>query len=173
MPEPCPSPPAPEDRTPSAAAVAGVYAGFAGLWILGSDTLLAALVSDPAWLTRLSLVKGWAFVGVTAALLYVLLRRRRLQVQAGTSPPTRSQRWQVAVLAAGHPHRRATEWRPRPAAWGARFRARRFVARGWGPRARTSARRLRVEGGRPAGRRATARAGAAPPWPAGWPRPAR
>ncbi|EHR69659.1 signal transduction histidine kinase [Burkholderiales bacterium JOSHI_001] len=59
----------------SPGAVVGVYAAFAGLWILGSDWLLGQLVSDPQWLTRLSLIKGWAFVAVTSLLLYGLMKR--------------------------------------------------------------------------------------------------
>jgi PAS domain S-box-containing protein len=51
------------------------YAMFAGLWILGSDWLLGLLVRDPALLTHISTLKGWAFVAVTSALLYLLMRR--------------------------------------------------------------------------------------------------
>ena len=51
------------------------YAVFAALWILGSDGLLGLLVSDPQLMARISLVKGWAFVGVTSVLLYGLMRR--------------------------------------------------------------------------------------------------
>ena len=52
-----------------------LYAFFAALWILLSDRLLIALVSDPAVIGRLSTYKGWFFVLVTASLLYVTLRR--------------------------------------------------------------------------------------------------
>ncbi|MFP5381103.1 MAG: sensor histidine kinase [Gammaproteobacteria bacterium] len=55
------------------------YAFFAGLWILLSDTVLEAVVSDAATFARLSIYKGWAFVLVTALLLAVLLRRELLQ----------------------------------------------------------------------------------------------
>ncbi len=51
------------------------YAVFACLWILGSDWLLAALVSESELLSQLSTVKGWAFVGATCMLLYVWMRR--------------------------------------------------------------------------------------------------
>ena len=50
------------------------YALFATLWIWGSDQLLAALVTDPAALVRISVYKGIAFVLVTAALLWALTR---------------------------------------------------------------------------------------------------
>ena len=50
------------------------YVLFASLWIILSDSLLAALVTDPALITQLSIFKGLAFVLVTGTLLYVLLR---------------------------------------------------------------------------------------------------
>ncbi len=53
--------------------VALIYALFASLWIFGSDWLLGTLVSDPQWLVRIGAFKGWAFVGVTAVLLYLLV----------------------------------------------------------------------------------------------------
>ena len=55
--------------------IAAVYALIGGLWILFSDTLLAALVADKAVITRISIYKGWSFVMVTAGLLYWLVRR--------------------------------------------------------------------------------------------------
>jgi two-component system, cell cycle sensor histidine kinase and response regulator CckA len=51
------------------------YASFAALWILFSDALLGLMVRDAETLVRISLYKGLAFVGVTAALLAVLLHR--------------------------------------------------------------------------------------------------
>jgi PAS domain S-box-containing protein len=50
------------------------YVLFAGLWILLSDHLLAVMLPDPADRTLWSIYKGWAFVLVTALLLYFLLR---------------------------------------------------------------------------------------------------
>jgi len=55
--------------------IALIYAAVAGLWILFSDELLATLATDPEVLTRLSILKGWLFVIVTAAMLYWLIRR--------------------------------------------------------------------------------------------------
>jgi signal transduction histidine kinase len=55
--------------------IVAVYGVVGGLWILFSDQLLAALVSDPVTLTRLGTLKGWLYVLVTAGLLYVLIRR--------------------------------------------------------------------------------------------------
>jgi len=53
-----------------------LYTLFAGAWIFFSDWLLAWLVTDLAWLVRLETYKGWAFVAVTAVLLYFVLQRR-------------------------------------------------------------------------------------------------
>ena len=55
--------------------ITAIYAVIGGLWILFSDQLLAALVRDPATITRLGMLKGWFYVFITAALLYVLIRR--------------------------------------------------------------------------------------------------
>jgi nitrate/nitrite-specific signal transduction histidine kinase len=55
--------------------ITAIYAVMGGLWILFSDQLLAALVSDPVTITRLGMLKGWFYVFVTAGLLYVLIRR--------------------------------------------------------------------------------------------------
>ncbi len=51
-----------------------LYLLFGGLWILLSDNLLAALISDPILMTRLQLFKGWAFVAVSALVIFLLLR---------------------------------------------------------------------------------------------------
>ncbi|MEX2563003.1 MAG: ATP-binding protein [Nitriliruptoraceae bacterium] len=55
--------------------IVGGYAVIASLWILFSDQALLALGTDPATLVRFSTYKGLAFVGVTALLLLVLIRR--------------------------------------------------------------------------------------------------
>ena len=52
-----------------------VYVVVAALWILVSDQVLVALVSDHALLGNLAMMKGWAFVAVTATLLFFLMRR--------------------------------------------------------------------------------------------------
>ena len=62
--------------------IIGVYAAFAGCWILVSDKLVSGLFSDPLLISRISLAKGWLFVGVTALLLYGLIRRMQQQAQA-------------------------------------------------------------------------------------------
>jgi PAS domain S-box-containing protein len=55
--------------------IIALYVLFGSLWILLSDRLLAALVSDPGLLSRVQTLKGWFYVVVTAALLYELIRR--------------------------------------------------------------------------------------------------
>jgi len=52
-----------------------VYLAFGSLWILLSDWLLAALLPEPAQLTTWQTYKGWAFVLVSALLIYTLLAR--------------------------------------------------------------------------------------------------
>ncbi len=58
-----------------AASTAGTYALFAFLWILFSDWILAALVSDLRLLSLFQTLKGWLFVVVTTALVYTLVHR--------------------------------------------------------------------------------------------------
>ena len=55
--------------------IALLYALLGSLWILFSDRLLVATVRDPDLMAYLSMVKGWVYVAVTAALLFVLIRR--------------------------------------------------------------------------------------------------
>ena len=64
--------------------IVAVYAVFASLWILLSDTAVAWLFDDPAQITLASTIKGWLFVAVTALLLYGLIRRFIGQVVAAS-----------------------------------------------------------------------------------------
>lgn len=52
-----------------------MYAVFSGLWILLSDRAVGMLVHDPDAMTLLSILKGWVFVAVTAAMLFVMVKR--------------------------------------------------------------------------------------------------
>ncbi len=52
-------------------------------WILGSDWLLAQLVRDAALHETLGLLKGWIYVGASAALLYLALRAPLLRAGPG------------------------------------------------------------------------------------------
>jgi len=60
----------------AASTIALLYAAVAALWIVASGTLLDFAVSDPLTQSRVEIFKGFAFVVVTSALLYVLLRTR-------------------------------------------------------------------------------------------------
>jgi PAS domain-containing protein len=51
------------------------YIALAALWILISDQLLGYLVADNDTRLAFSMLKGWLFIAVTAALLSVLLYR--------------------------------------------------------------------------------------------------
>jgi PAS domain S-box-containing protein len=76
----------------AAASVALVYAVLGALWILSSDWLLLALVDgDANRLARLQTWKGWFFVAITAALLYVLVRRA-IESQAQSERALQKQR---------------------------------------------------------------------------------
>jgi PAS domain S-box-containing protein len=58
-----------------------IYSLISALWILLSDRLLGLLVTDQELLTSISIMKGWLFVIVTAALLYWLIDRDVRQQQ--------------------------------------------------------------------------------------------
>jgi diguanylate cyclase (GGDEF)-like protein/PAS domain S-box-containing protein len=55
--------------------VVAIYAVFAALWILFSDQFVGTFVTDHDELVRASMIKGWAFVTVTALLLFGLVSR--------------------------------------------------------------------------------------------------
>jgi two-component system, OmpR family, phosphate regulon sensor histidine kinase PhoR len=63
------------ERRLTALEIAAIYAVLGALWILLSDSLLEALVTDPAMLTRFQTFKGWFYVLATALLLHALIRR--------------------------------------------------------------------------------------------------
>lgn len=52
-----------------------LYLVVGGLWIFFSDLLVAQLVRDPVWILRVQSIKGWLFILITAALLFVMIRR--------------------------------------------------------------------------------------------------
>ncbi len=62
--------------------IAAIYLGLAVLWIVFSDQLVAWLVADVRLLTLVQTLKGWFFVGSTAVLIFVLLRRELAASQA-------------------------------------------------------------------------------------------
>lgn len=51
------------------------YCLFGVAWILLSDTLVGRLVPDPDFRQWISILKGWFYVGITAILLFLLIRR--------------------------------------------------------------------------------------------------
>ncbi|HET7775442.1 MAG TPA: hypothetical protein VFK74_03680, partial [Azospira sp.] len=55
-----------------AATIAGIYGTLAALWIALSDNLAALVAQDTASLTLIQNYKGWAFVGLTCVLLFLL-----------------------------------------------------------------------------------------------------
>lgn len=67
--------PRPETPTGAALLVAGVYAGLSGLWIALSDGWVAAMLTDPAQLTRAQTFKGWFFVAASSVIIFFLVRR--------------------------------------------------------------------------------------------------
>jgi PAS domain S-box-containing protein len=50
------------------------YAVFGLVWIFYSDHVLESMSSDPAFITQMQTYKGWAYVLVTAGLIFVLVR---------------------------------------------------------------------------------------------------
>jgi PAS domain S-box-containing protein/putative nucleotidyltransferase with HDIG domain len=82
----------------SPAFITMLYAALAGVWIVASATLLDFAAVDPVLQGRVEIAKGLAFVILSSALLYLLLRGTR-QDPAGAS----------SVVAGRH---RETEWRP-------------------------------------------------------------
>ena len=62
--------------------VASLYALFSALWIFVSDELLALVVQDPISASRISILKGWLFIGITTTLLYLLINRFLKTVRA-------------------------------------------------------------------------------------------
>ena len=64
--------------------IVAVYAVFASLWILLSDTAVAWLFDDPAQITLASTIKAWRCCAATALQLYGLIRRFIGQVVAAS-----------------------------------------------------------------------------------------
>ncbi|HZK85402.1 MAG TPA: diguanylate cyclase [Desulfosporosinus sp.] len=53
-----------------------LYAVMSGIWIVFSDRLLAAIVTDRWLILKLSIAKGWFYVIVMAILLYLLFQKQ-------------------------------------------------------------------------------------------------
>jgi PAS domain S-box-containing protein len=79
------------------------YALMAGLWFALSDAALAWLLTDPTQRALTGTLKDAAFVGITAALLYALLRRalgRQQKAFAGEQAALREQDRALRLLRA-------------------------------------------------------------------------
>ncbi len=81
------------------------YAFFGGMWILLSDQALALFATDATTFARLSIYKGWTFVGVTSLLLALLLRgellaRQRAQAEVENEVARRTAELAMATRAA-------------------------------------------------------------------------
>lgn len=63
-----------------AATIAAAYLLLGGAWILLSDQLLLFLFRDPDTMTQFQTYKGWAFILVTASLLFGLIWRNTAKI---------------------------------------------------------------------------------------------
>jgi PAS domain S-box-containing protein len=69
---------------PAAIRIVALYVLFSGLWIYFSDTIMGGIIHDPGLMTRLAIYKGFAFIVVTATLLYFLIVRYALSTAENT-----------------------------------------------------------------------------------------
>ena len=75
-----------------------LYTLFAATWITFSDRLLELIVSDPRQLLTIGTYKGWAFVMVSALLLYTLLHREFTRSKWACDALQETQRIHVTLL---------------------------------------------------------------------------
>jgi signal transduction histidine kinase len=80
-----------------AVVVTVTYLVFSVLWILLSDRMLAALIPDVAGLTAWQTLKGWLFVALSGALIFVILNWA-MQLQRAEAARSRSLTRYYAVL---------------------------------------------------------------------------
>ncbi len=78
------------------------YLVFAALWIYLSGWGLSHLTADPEVMNRWETYKGWAFVTVTAALLYYLLNRTLARIRQAQSSLEQSETRLRLALASAH-----------------------------------------------------------------------
>ena len=78
--------------------VALIYGVLASLWIALSDRAVGWLFKDPAMVLLASTAKGWLFVGVTTALMFVLLLRRDRRPADGPPQAFPLPWWGMALL---------------------------------------------------------------------------
>ena len=85
-----------------------LYAVFAGMWILLSDEVINWLFTGLVWHQLAQSFKGLVFVGITSALLYLLLNRRLWPQDASASLRLQGSlvnwpAWQLYLLATALP----------------------------------------------------------------------
>lgn len=51
------------------------YFVFSVIWILASDSVLSVISSDPQYITRLGIIKGWFFVTVSSVFIFILINK--------------------------------------------------------------------------------------------------
>jgi len=64
-----------QSRIPLDLRISLLYIFFGGAWILFSDRLLAAMITDIRLLLEIAVYKGWLFVAFTGTALYFMLKR--------------------------------------------------------------------------------------------------
>ena len=100
MNRPAPTAPPRKCRAESRAVlIALLYAAAAALWIALSDSALATLARDPEQFLRFETYKGWLFVGVTALLLFLLMRWQFGELLAMQAASRRNEERLHSVLA--------------------------------------------------------------------------
>lgn len=57
-----------------------IYATVGALWVLLSDRVLAYFTTDMQVLTQIQTFKGWAFILVTAILIFFLVHRKLIEI---------------------------------------------------------------------------------------------
>jgi len=80
-----------DDPRRSPRRIALIYLAVGVAWILLSDRVLALLVQDPRTLTALQTLKGWFWVGLSALLIYLLVRE-------GVAAIRRREQWFRALI---------------------------------------------------------------------------
>lgn len=79
-----------------------IYIIFGLFWIFFSDTILQTLVSTPEQFANYSIYKGWAFITLTAVLLYFLVYKTLLEhIAVEASLHSSEDRWKFALEGAG------------------------------------------------------------------------
>lgn len=75
-----------------------IYAVFAALWILFSDSAVEIMFKEPIQLVRASMIKGWLFVAVTSIILYGLVGRMQAQLLASAQRERATQAEKMRAL---------------------------------------------------------------------------